>query len=186
MALLSLGFRFLLAFVFLAASVPKLVAPREFHRAVLNYRVLPDRLVQPVAASLPRLELALAVALLAGVALPVTALAAAVLLLAMAAAVGTNLVRGRRIDCGCFGVEASRQIAWSLVAQNLLLALAASFVAVRPAGFQLVGLSSASDVTASSAVALAIAAAATVVGAALVAEMRRARPAMNVFSKGPA
>jgi hypothetical protein len=57
----ALVFRFGLAFLFLAAAVPKLLAPHEFERAVANYRLLPVSLVRPIAAWLPRLEPARAV-----------------------------------------------------------------------------------------------------------------------------
>ena len=91
-----------LAAVFAVAGVAKLRAPDAFAGVVANYRLLPDRLVRPVAWLLPPLEVALALCVL----LPVTRVPAAaalcVLLLLFAGAMAVNLRRGRTgIDCGC-------------------------------------------------------------------------------------
>jgi uncharacterized membrane protein YphA (DoxX/SURF4 family) len=126
----ALGLRFLLAFAFLNASVSKLLAPAQFARAVRNYRLLPTQLNQPVATWLPRLELALAVALLLGFAAGLAASLLAAMLIIFAAAVAINLARGREIDCGCLTTPSPRTIGWGLVAGDLGLAVMAGSVAV--------------------------------------------------------
>lgn len=126
----AVGFRFVLAFVFLHASVSKLLAPAHFARAVRNYRLLPARLNEPVATWLPRLELALALALLLGIAAAAGAALAAAMLLLFAGAVAINLARGREIDCGCLTTPSPRRIGWGLVASDLGLAVMAGAVAV--------------------------------------------------------
>lgn len=88
----ALAFRFGLAFVFLTAAIPKLSASRDFERAVRNYALLPRVVVRPVARWLPRIELLCAVALLLGVAVPVIATAAAVMLTTFASGVAVNLL----------------------------------------------------------------------------------------------
>lgn len=117
----ALTARYVLAFVFLTAAVPKLFKPGEFERALRNYALLPAALVRPVGRWLPRLELVGALALLLGLAIPPVAAAAAVLLVAFALAVGINLVRGREIECGCYSSVAPRQIGWGLVAGDVVL-----------------------------------------------------------------
>ncbi|HEX7853421.1 MAG TPA: MauE/DoxX family redox-associated membrane protein [Sphingobium sp.] len=108
--------------IFLTAGGQKLR-----HRAILpgviaNYRILPERLVGPLAAVLPVLEIATGLALIAGVA-PLPALTAILLLLLFAAAMAVNIARGRRqIDCGCGGPELRQALSWVLVLRNLLLA----------------------------------------------------------------
>ena len=77
----ALGLRFVLAFVFLVAAIPKLFGRAAFERAVANYALVPSLLVAIVAAWLPRLELGLAFALFLGVAVVPVAAGAAVLLL---------------------------------------------------------------------------------------------------------
>ena len=87
---------------------------------------------RPVAAWLPRLELVLALVLLAGVATAVSAALAAAALLVFSAAVAVNLARGRKIECGCFGGASPRQITWRLVLRDILLAATAVAISVRP------------------------------------------------------
>jgi putative oxidoreductase len=154
----ALAFRFALGFLFLSASVPKLLAPAEFARAVRNYRLLPSRLNQPVATWLPRIELALAVALLLGVAAGITGAVAAATLIVFAVAVAVNLARGRRIDCGCFTTASPRRIGWGLVVGDVVLAgMAASIAVADPDVLALVPLATATASSISSAEGLALA-----------------------------
>jgi hypothetical protein len=122
--------RFGLAFVFLISAAPKLLARNGFERAVRNYALLPASFVRPVAVWLPRAELICAVALLLGVGVPAVGIASASLLAVFASAVAINLARGRKIDCGCQGSVAPRQINWELVAGDMTLAGLAIFVAI--------------------------------------------------------
>lgn len=122
--------RYILAFVFLSASVPKLLARADFETALANYGLLPSRLVAPAAMWLPRAELGLAAALFAGVALTAVGLTAAGLLLLFAGAISVNLVRGRRIDCGCSGLTARKTISWMAVLRNASLAVVTASIAV--------------------------------------------------------
>ncbi len=132
MELSLLGIRFFLGLVFLTASLPKLAAPNDFSRALRNYELLPLGLVRPVARWLPRLELVLALALLGGVVTTVTASLAGAALLIFSAAVAINLLRGRRIECGCFSAAAPRRITWWLVLRDVALAAAVIATAARP------------------------------------------------------
>lgn len=130
MQLSLLGIRLFLGLVFLASSLPKLAAPADLRRALRNYQLLPLRLVRPVATWLPRAELALALALLVGIATPLTATLAAAALLVFSGAVVINLARGRKIECGCFSGSSPREITWRLVLQDVILAGSAIGVAM--------------------------------------------------------
>jgi uncharacterized membrane protein YphA (DoxX/SURF4 family) len=126
--------RFVLAFVFLMASIPKLRAPDDFRRAMRNYRLLPERFNEPVSTWLPRLEFSLALALLLGIGTSVVAAIAGALLVVFAGAVSVNLARGRRIDCGCATAPSPRTIGWGLVARDLALAGVAAVVTTAESG----------------------------------------------------
>jgi hypothetical protein len=128
--LFALSFRFILGFVLLTAAIPKMVDRHEFQRAVRNYALLPTGSVGLVAAWLPRLELVFGVALLLGAFVTPVATLSALMLLTFSAAVVANLVRGRRIDCGCRGSVAPREIGWWLVVGDLALAGMAVFTAI--------------------------------------------------------
>jgi uncharacterized membrane protein YphA (DoxX/SURF4 family) len=76
-------------------------------------------------APLPWVEIALGALLVSGLARPLPAVAAALLLLLFTVLVVVNLVRGRRPPCACFGTRSREPINELTVARNLgLLALA--------------------------------------------------------------
>lgn len=132
MAFVVTSFRFLLGFVFLLASVPKLLAPHEFRFALRNYGLLPQRLVGPAAVLIPLVELLCATFLLLGVGVPIAAAFVGCLLALFSAAVAINLIRGKQFDCGCAGLVAPRRISWRMILRNGLLAAVAVWLAVRP------------------------------------------------------
>jgi uncharacterized membrane protein YphA (DoxX/SURF4 family) len=100
---LATAARLLLGGVFVVAGVLKVPDPSAAVRAVRAYQLLPEALVPPVAFGLPVLEIAVGLALLAGVFVRTAAIASAVLLIVFVAAVGSAWARGLQIDCGCFG-----------------------------------------------------------------------------------
>jgi uncharacterized membrane protein YphA (DoxX/SURF4 family) len=126
----ALAGRFALAWLFLLAGVTKLADIAAFEKAVGGYRLLPDRLVRPVARLLPPTEVAAGALMGAGVTISVVGIGLTLLLIGFAAAVTINLLRGRSIDCGCFGPPGSERISWGLVARDVLLAALAAAVAV--------------------------------------------------------
>lgn len=95
--------RWVLGGVFLVAGALKLPDPDAAVRAVRAYRLLPEPLVAPVAFGLPVLEIAVGLALVAGVFVRTAAVAGAALLVVFLAGVGSAWARGLQIDCGCFG-----------------------------------------------------------------------------------
>jgi hypothetical protein len=120
--------------VFAGAAATKMAAWAELPGVVSNYRLLPGSLVASASWALPPVELALALAVLAG---PLRAAAGAgmlLLLAAFAAAIGINVARGRTdIDCGCFGSALKQTLSWWLVLRNALLMLPA-VACMLPAG----------------------------------------------------
>ena len=95
--------RVLLGVVLVVAGALKLPDPAAAERAVRAYRLLPEGLVGPVASGLPVLEIAVGLALLAGVFVRTAALAAAALLVVFLVGIASAWARGLQIDCGCFG-----------------------------------------------------------------------------------
>lgn len=104
--------------VFLASSLPKLRHPKGFLFTVLQYDILPQGLARAYAHALPIVELFIATCLLLGLGIGPIALVATGLLLTFIVGVVTNLLRGRDLDCGCFG-KRQRKIGWPLVVQDL-------------------------------------------------------------------
>jgi hypothetical protein len=181
----ALSFRFMLAFVFLTAAIPKLLGRREFERAVANYALLPPAVVGPVAAWLPRLELAGAVALLVGILVVPVAIALCVLLVAFALAVAVNLLRGRLIDCGCFSSVAPRRIGWPLVGADLGLAgMAATVALADPAVLAVITPDSGSSLSSAEGVAVVTLAAVLVLGYLLISSWLGLRSATKALREG--
>jgi hypothetical protein len=110
------------ALVFLEAAYGKFADRAGFEGVVANYRLLPERLVGALANMLPPLEALIGGWLLTGLGALWASAAAAALLALFAAAMGVNLLRGRReIDCGCGRAGLRQPIGWGRVARNLIL-----------------------------------------------------------------
>jgi uncharacterized membrane protein YphA (DoxX/SURF4 family) len=129
--------RLLLGVILVVAGALKLPDPAAAVRAVRAYRLLPEALVGPVAFGLPVLEIAVGLALLAGVFVRTAAIAAALLMAVFLAGVGSAWARGLQIDCGCFGgggqVAAGQTAYPGEVARDLGLLIVAVLLARRPA-----------------------------------------------------
>ena len=89
--------------IFIYAGLMKMMDPWAFARAVDSFHLLPTALISPVALVLPALEVlagALWVLNRAAVSAAVTIFG---LCLLFAAVLGTALLRGLPVNCGCFG-----------------------------------------------------------------------------------
>ncbi|MDJ0852716.1 MAG: MauE/DoxX family redox-associated membrane protein [Myxococcota bacterium] len=127
----SLALAGFLAWVLLSAALHKLRHPRAFQRALDDYRLLPAALVGPVGRALGWVELAAGLGVLAPPARTAGALLAAALFALYGGAIAVNLARGRRrIDCGCGGPGARRELSEGLVLRNAGLVLAALLAAL--------------------------------------------------------
>ncbi len=135
--------------VFLASAIPKLRHPRGFILSVLEYRVLPPFLGKLYGHVIPSLELFIALLLFVGSAVRSATAIAALLLLSFIIATGINMIRGRDLDCHCFGTTRQRSIGWGLLLQDMFLLgavialgiIAQAWVALEPWSiFRLLGL----------------------------------------------
>jgi uncharacterized membrane protein len=118
---------------FLVSGVGKFRRLPKFERALAAYELLPHLTVRPLSRVVPCLETVVGLCLLAGAAETAALWAASSLLLLFAAGMAVNVLRGRRIDCGC--TSKSGPVSWPLVARNVTVAAlaAASVVSVSPA-----------------------------------------------------
>lgn len=126
-----------LAILFLLAARHKLSAPARFEAQLAAYRLVPDRMLTPVARLMPWIEIAVALGMLFAVSRPIAGLMAATLLAVYALAMAVNLMRGRsKIDCGCGDTPQPLSV-WLLL-RNAVLASGAVLlfapVATRPLG----------------------------------------------------
>jgi uncharacterized membrane protein YphA (DoxX/SURF4 family) len=124
----QLVLRLLLGAVFIYAAYTKL---RQswllFALSIDSYQLLPEWAVFALARTLPWLELALGVLLIAGVALRYLSVVATAILGLFFAVMLVSYFRGAGIDCGCFGVGEALSVK-TLLRDGVLLAAAISLV----------------------------------------------------------
>ncbi|MFM1725076.1 MULTISPECIES: MauE/DoxX family redox-associated membrane protein [Rhodococcus] len=101
--IVSLLARLGLAAVWLISGWIKFIDPTQTVVAVRAYQLLPEGLVQPVATTMPMLEIALGLFLVIGLGVRVTAIVSAAALLVLIGVIVSVWARGLSIDCGCFG-----------------------------------------------------------------------------------
>jgi len=94
--------RLILGIIFVLASIDKIIHPAAFAKAVYNYQILPEALINLTAIILPWLELILGISLILGLWLPGAVLLANLLLVSFFGALVFNLARGLDVQCGCF------------------------------------------------------------------------------------
>ncbi len=95
--------RLVLGVVWVWSSFAKLKSPRTFVQAVRAYDMTPEWLSKGIGYGLPTVELAIGVLLILGVAVRVSAVASAVLLVVFLIGLGQAAARGLQLSCGCFG-----------------------------------------------------------------------------------
>jgi len=128
-----------LALLFSEAALHKLRAPQAFAAVLDSYGILPALLQRAAVPALPACEFAIAAGLVFPLSRRLAALAAALLLLAYALAMGITLLRGARIaDCGCGFGRAPQRVGSAMVWRNAVLACIALILALpmsaRPSG----------------------------------------------------
>lgn len=128
--LLSLLLRWSLGGILFVAGVGKLSDRAGFVQAVVRYQILPMPLARLYAQSLPYVEVALALFLIAGLGTRIAALGAILLFVSFAIAIGVNLVRGKDLECHCFGKSHSEKIGLATLMRSILLALLAVQVTI--------------------------------------------------------
>jgi hypothetical protein len=116
----------LLVTTFVAAGAAKLIRYSNWRSALDEYR-LPQALAGSIAVGVPLAELGV-VALLVSLSLAAGAAASLALLALFSAAIArVATVRGRRVPCGCFGGDRSRDYRL-LLARNAALCLACAVI----------------------------------------------------------
>lgn len=89
--------------VWVAAGLLKLPDPAQSVRAVRAYRLLPEAVVPAIGYGLPILEVAIGAMLILGIAIRVSAVVSAGLVVAFIIGISSAWARNLQIDCGCFG-----------------------------------------------------------------------------------
>lgn len=144
--LISLLARLGLAAVWLISGWLKVVDPAQTEVAVDAYRLLPDSAVNPVAVTLPFVEIALGLLLIVGLGVRVTAVLSGIVLAVLIAAIVSAWSRGLSIDCGCFGGGGAAEVdGWDYareIARDVGFLVLAAWLMVFPRSPLALGLNS--------------------------------------------
>ncbi|MCA9717380.1 MAG: DoxX family membrane protein [Myxococcales bacterium] len=117
--------RVIVAVVFIAAALPKIVDPAGFAEDIRNYEVFPLWSSNLLAGVVPMLELTGAIAILTGWKRRGAALLLGLLTASFIALIASAIARDLNIDCGCFGQQSEAQaVGWPRLLEDVgLLAL---------------------------------------------------------------
>ena len=113
--------RILLGAIFIYASLSKILNPDQFAQAVMNYRIVPLVSVNLFAILLPWLELVSGILLLVGLFTGGSIIMITVLMTLFLGAIGSALLRGLDISCGCFSTDGVYKITIFYFIRDLLL-----------------------------------------------------------------
>ena len=116
-------FRVIVGLVFLVAGCIKVRSGiKWFTEVVLSYQLVGKRVATLFAYLIPPLEIACGVSLIIGFAVRPTALFGTILLCIFSVALAVALMRGNKVNCGCFGNSVqSKTIRHSLFYRNVIL-----------------------------------------------------------------
>lgn len=123
-----------LAAIFIVAGIAKIGHADVFAAQIAGFRILPQAVIAPMALVLPFFELLLGFYLAIGLYTRAAGIVAAVQLALFSAAIGSAVVRGLVVSCGCFGPHDTTVTSWPEVARDVALALVAVAVAWRAPG----------------------------------------------------
>lgn len=134
MNVLVLILRVAIGAVFIVAGISKIGHAELFAAEIAGFRILPQIVIAPLALVLPFFEVLLGVYLVIGLYTRVVGIIAAIQLALFGSAIGSAVVRGLTISCGCFGPNDKTVTSWPEVARDLFLALLAAAIAWRAPG----------------------------------------------------
>jgi len=121
-----------IGFLFIYASMDKIVHPDKFAVVIYHYRVLPFELVNIVAILIPWLEIAIGVTLILGIWLETAAFLLCVLTIGFTVLIISAIARGLNIECGCFTLaEKGSLVSWKRIAEDLLILAGGLFIFFR-------------------------------------------------------
>jgi putative oxidoreductase len=113
--------RILLGGIFIYASLSKILNPDQFAQAVMHYRIVPLVSVNLFAIVLPWLELVSGILLLLGLFSGGSIVMITLLMALFLGAIGSALLRGLDISCGCFSTDGIYKITLLYFIRDLLL-----------------------------------------------------------------
>ena len=124
--LLTMLVRLAVGITFICASYYKVVDPGAFAKSIWFYHLVPGSLINIIAIVLPWVEMICGLGIIFGFSYRGSVVVANVMMLVFILALGSAIVRGISLDCGCFKAAASStNSAWKTLWFDLVLMLLA-------------------------------------------------------------
>jgi putative oxidoreductase len=114
-----------LGLVFLYAGIIKIIDPVAFAGSVAAYKIMPYALNYLIAAVLPWVEVTCGLLLVIGYRVRAASCIVIVMNLVFIAALGSTIVRGLNVDCGCFRQGGEKTPAWLAILRDVVFLAAA-------------------------------------------------------------
>jgi uncharacterized membrane protein YphA (DoxX/SURF4 family) len=124
--------RLALGGMWVIAGIAKLSERGGGGKSVAAFGLVPGAAAEPVGRGLPWMEATLGLLLLVGIETRAAAAGSSILLLAFGLGIAVNLMRGRKIECHCFGQMSHGVISWWSVLRNGALIAVAMVVVSGP------------------------------------------------------
>ena len=118
---LLLSFRIILGLIFIYSGTIKVINTSDFSNSIINYRLLPELVINFLAITLPWIELTAGLLLIFGISVKENALIITSLLIVFIIAIIISLFRGLDIDCGCFGTVSGTKLGLTKLLENCIL-----------------------------------------------------------------
>lgn len=128
---LSLVVRLVLGGIFIFWSLDKITMPDKFVTEIMNYRLLPEFLVNIFAIVLSWLELIAGIMLVAGIRIKANAAIIGGLLVIFIIAITSAIIRGFDISCGCSSTSPQR-VGLLKILEDIVMLLGAIYLFFYP------------------------------------------------------
>jgi len=119
---LKITVRLMLGFLFLYASLDKIIYPPKFAEVIYNYRLLPVELLNICAIIVPWIEAFIGISLLMGFWIETSAFMLSGITVFFIVMIISAIVRGLNIECGCFSLDAEGSlVSWKRVIEDVFI-----------------------------------------------------------------
>lgn len=114
--------RLILGFLFLYASLDKIICPAKFAEVIYNYRLLPVELLNICAVIVPWIEAFIGISLLMGIRVEISAFLLSGMTLFFIIMIISAIIRGLNIECGCFSLDSEGSlVSWKRVIEDVFI-----------------------------------------------------------------
>jgi uncharacterized membrane protein YphA (DoxX/SURF4 family) len=122
--------RVLLGSIFIISGLDKIADMNAFIHSIANYQLVGTEIATLVATILPWLEILCGLGLILGIYPRASAFIITFMLIIFTVLVGSAMIRGLDISCGCFSQDSSvAKIGWTKIVENLAMILIGIYLA---------------------------------------------------------